>query len=103
MQELDRFLKVSAGVPFTIAVMVILIGLVRAAAAGKAAPAELAASLGLGLEFFLAAGLLRLSAIDDFGALAVVAAIVVLRKLISTGIRFAVQALGGTRFRRIRA
>src|SRR6185369_11590889 len=49
------------------------------------AAAQLAASLGLGLELLLAAGLLRLSAIDDFGALAAVGAIVLLRTLVTIG------------------
>jgi hypothetical protein len=95
--------ETAAAVPFAMAVAVIAIGLLRLAPAGAAAPAQLAASLALGLEFLLAAGLLRLSAIDDFAALAAVGAIVLLRRVISTGIGFALRALGATRFRRLRA
>jgi uncharacterized membrane protein len=93
----DAALETAATVPFAIAVVVITVGVVRSAGAGRAAPAELAAALGLGLEFLLAAGLLRLSAIDDPLGLAAVAAIVLLRRLITTGIRFAVRALGAAR------
>lgn len=88
-------------VPFAFAVAVITVGLLRAGLAGRAGPAELAASVSLGLEFLLAAGLLRLSAIDDLAGLGVVAAIVVLRRIIGAGIRFALRALdaGGRRIR----
>lgn len=89
-------------VPFAFAVVVITVGLLRAGLAGRGGPAELAAGLSLGLEFLLAAGLLRLSAIDDFAGLGIVAAIVVLRRIIGAGIRFALRALDGAG-RRIRA
>jgi uncharacterized membrane protein len=101
--SVDGLLEAAAAVPFAIAVTVAAVGLLRAPAAGRAAPAELAAALALALEFLLAAGLLRLSGRDDYEALAVVASIVLLRKLISTGIRFALQALGAAGFKRIRA
>lgn len=93
----------AAGVPFALGIVVVAIGLARLPLAGAAAPAQLAASLGLGLEFLLAAGLLRLSALDDFGALAAVAAIVLLRKVLSTGLGLAVRALGGRGTGRLRA
>lgn len=103
MERLDELANALAAIPLTIAVLVIAIGLVRVPGAGRAGPAELAASLALGLEFLLAAGLLRLSFIDTFAGLASVAAIVVLRKIISTGVRFALRALGVSRVPRIRA
>ena len=103
MPDLETTLETAATVPFAFAVVVITVGLLRAAGSGRGAPAELAAGLGLGLEFLLAAGLLRLSAIDDAAGLAVVGAIVLLRKLISTGIRFSLRALGATSGQRIRA
>jgi len=91
--HVDTFARALASVPFAVAVLVITTGLVRAVAAGRGAPARIAASVGLGLEFLLAAGLLRLSAVDDLEALGAVAAIVVLRKVITAGLRFGVQAL----------
>jgi Protein of unknown function (DUF1622) len=103
MSGVDRLAEAAAAVPFAAAVVVAAVGLLRTPAAGRAGPAELAASLALSLEFLLAAGLLRLSALDDFGALAAVAAIVLLRKLITTGVRFALRALGAARFQRLRA
>jgi uncharacterized membrane protein len=84
-----------ATVPFAIAVLVIVVGLLRVVPSGRAGPAELAAALTLGLDFFLAAGLIRLSAADSFAALGRVAAIVVVRKVIGVGVRTAVTALLG--------
>jgi len=43
-----------------------------------------------------------LAVIDDFLSLAVVAAVVVLRKLVSTGIRLAVRAVGSSLRRPVR-
>ena len=93
----------ASAVPFAIAVLVVAVGLVRTMGAGRSAPAELAAALSLGLEFLLAAGLLRLAAIDDFSGLAMVGAIVLLRRVIGFGIRSGLRALGTTRFQRLRA
>jgi hypothetical protein len=93
----------AAGVPFALGIAVIAIGLARVPLAGAGAPAQLAASVGLGLEFLLAAGLLRLSALDDVRALAAVAAIVLLPRVLTTGLGVAVRALGGRGARRLRA
>lgn len=95
MTRLDDLIAGTAVVPFAIAVLVVAVGLARLPAAGRAAPAALAATIGLALEFLLAAGLLRLSAINGLSALAAVAAIVLLRKLVSSGIRLALRAAAG--------
>jgi uncharacterized membrane protein len=84
-----------ATLPFAIAVLVIAVGLVRVVPSGRAGPAEFAAALALGLEFFLAAGLIRLGSADSFAALGLVAAIVVVRQVIGTGVRASVRALLG--------
>lgn len=83
-----------AAVPFAIAVLVIVVGVVRVLSSGRAGPSELAAAVALGLEFLLAAGLVRLAAIDDFAALGMVALVIVVRKVVGVGIRSAVRALG---------
>jgi uncharacterized membrane protein len=85
-----------AAVPFAIAVLVIVVGLLRMFSSGRAGPSELTASLSLGLEFFLAAGLIRLAAIDDFGALGIVAAIIALRKVIGFGVSLAVRGVSSS-------
>jgi uncharacterized membrane protein len=99
----ERVLVAIAGVPFAMAVVVVVVGLLRMPFAGRAAPAELAAALGLGLELLLAAGLLRLAALDDLLALGAVAAIIAIRRVLGIGLRTAVAALGASRFVRLRA
>ena len=89
--------------PFAIAVLVIGVGLLRVLPSGREGPTELAESLALGLEFFLAAGLIRLAAIDSFGALGVVGLTIVFRKVIGAGVRFAVRAVGSGGARGARA
>ena len=83
--------------PFGMAAVVFCVGVGRLPAARGRAPQELAAALALGLELLLAAGLLRLSAADDLVTLAGVAAIVLLRKVLGTGIRQAVRAIDSPR------
>ena len=94
MTAVDALVDRAAAFPFVVAVLVVVVGLVRLPTAGKAAPAKLAASIRLALEFLLAAGLLRLSAIDSYTALTAVAAIALVRKLVATGMRFSLQAIG---------
>lgn len=91
--DVDGLLSAAAVLPLAAGILVIAVGLGRLPLAGRAAPGDLAAAVGLGLEFLLAAGLLRLSALDDFQAIGVVAAIVLLRKLVTRGIAYAVIAL----------
>ena len=100
---MHELLPAAATVPVVMALLVIAGGVARAPLSGHAAPAQLAASITLGLEVLLAAGLLRLSTIQDFVGLGAVAGIVAVRKLVGTGIGFALRALGARRFRRIRA
>lgn len=89
---------------FAFAVVVVAVGVVRSVGPVRGPrPAELAASLSVGLEFFLAAGLLRLSALNDFTSIGVVAGIVVLRRIIGAGIRFGLRALGAARVGGVRA
>ena len=54
------------------------------------------AGLPLLLEFLLAAGLLRLAVLNTWAAIATVAAIVVVRKVSTLGIRVAVRARAGS-------
>ena len=99
----ERLLTAAAAVPFGMAVVVVIVGLVRAPAARRAAPAELVASLGLALEFLLAAGLLRLAVVETFLQLAAVAAIVALRRVLTLGLRYGLRGLDADRFTRLRA
>lgn len=96
-------LSAAAAVPFAMAIVVFAVGMLRVPGARRAGPAELAAALGLGLEFLLAAGLLRLASLDDFAALAAVAAIVAVRRLLTRGLSYSLTALGVAQRRRLHA
>lgn len=88
-------LSAAASVPTAIALLVILVGLGRAVIAPGHAAGSLAQSFGLALEFLLAAGLLRLAALQDLRSLGLAAFIVLLRRVISAGVRFSVRAVEG--------
>ena len=85
-------IRQAAWVPAAIGLLVVLAGLAHALLDRRRAAASLATALALGLEFFLAAGLLRLAALDTLAALGLAAFILLLRRLISYGVRFAVRA-----------
>ena len=76
-----------AVVPLLMGLLVIAVGVLRVPASGRAGAAELAASLSLGLEFLLAAGLLRLSAEATWTGIATAAALVAVRRVAGAGLR----------------
>jgi uncharacterized membrane protein len=80
--------------PFAIAAFIIVFGVLRSLLAGRRAAPAMLPYLTLGLEFFLAAGLIRLAGADDFATLGVVAAIILARRVISFGIRYGARAAG---------
>jgi uncharacterized membrane protein len=90
------FMRAAATVPTAIGLAVVAVGVVRALAAPRHAAGSLARALALALEFFLAAGLLRLAALQDLESLGLAAFIIALRRLISYGLRFGVRAADGT-------
>ena len=85
-------LRAAATVPTAMGVLVIVIGVLRALARPGRAAGTLAGAFGVGLELFLAAGLLRLAALQNLESLGLAAFIVALRRLISAGVRFGVRA-----------
>ena len=72
--------------------LVLLMGLVHAARAGRSAGPAFAASVGLALEFLLAGGLVRLSGLESLTAVGMVAGIVVVRIAIRRGIALSAMA-----------
>lgn len=76
-----------------IGVLVFVVGTLRALRDPSTVAVRFAATLGLTLEFFLAAGLLRLADEQSLLALAGVAAIVVLRKIAGYGVKLASSAV----------
>ena len=81
-----------ATLPFALAAFLIVFGVLRSLLAGRQAGPALLPYLTLGLELFLAAGLIRLAGAQDFATLGVVAAIIAARRLISFGIRYGARA-----------
>ena len=76
------------------AALVIFAGAIAALRAGRHTGTLLATYLGVGLEFLLAAGLIRLASVETFAMLAVAAAIIAVRRTIVFGLRQAAQAAG---------
>jgi uncharacterized membrane protein len=60
----------------------------------SALSADLTTYLGIGLEFFLAAGLIRLASVDTFQMLGLTAAIIAVRRTIVLGLGYAARASG---------
>jgi uncharacterized membrane protein len=74
------------------AALVIFVGSVTSLRAGRHTGRLLATYLGIGLEFFLAAGLIRLASVDTFQMLGLTAAIIVVRRTIVLGLGYAARA-----------
>jgi hypothetical protein len=81
-----------AAITLAIAAAIIILGACFSLFAGKRTAAVFAQQIMLGLEFLLAGGLIRLASAQGFRMLGVVAAIIVVRRTISIGIRFGVRA-----------
>jgi hypothetical protein len=82
-----------AAVPFAIGAAIIVIGAVLALFSGRQAGMAFAKHLTLGLEFLLAAGLLRLASTDQLEMLGLVGAVIVTRRIIVIGLRYSVRAI----------
>jgi len=84
-----------AAIPQALGLLVIMAGIGHAAVADgrRHRFVRLSTAIGLGLEFFLAAGLIRLSTTRTFEALTVIVIIIGLRRLINFGLREAEKAL----------
>lgn len=82
-----------AAVPLAVAAVIIILGACLSLFAGHRTATVFAAQIMLGLEFLLAAGLIRLSSAQGFKMLGVVAAIIVIRRTVSFGIRFGLRAV----------
>jgi uncharacterized membrane protein len=74
--------------------LVIVAGSIASLRGGRHSGRLLATYLGVGLEFFLAAGLVRLAAVDTFEMLGLAGAIIVARRTIVLGLGYAARATG---------
>jgi len=76
------------------AALVIVAGAISSLRAGRHTGTLLATYLGIGLEFLLAAGLIRLASVDTFAMLALAAAVIAVRRTIVLGLHQAARAGG---------
>ena len=83
-----------ASVPFAIGAGLIILGACIALFSGRRAGRKLAEYISLGLEFLLAAGLIRLAGADQLQMLGLVATIIVARRVIGLGVRYGARAWG---------
>ena len=87
----DELTTVAATAIVGFAALVIFMGSLTSVRAGRHAGMLLATYLGIGLEFFLAAGLIRLAAVDTSAMLGVAAAIIAVRRAIVVGLKTAAR------------
>jgi uncharacterized membrane protein len=85
----------AAAVPLAIAAAIIVLGALLSPLAGRHTASQLADHITLGLEFLLAAGLIRLASVQSFEMLGIVAAIIVTRRVILIGLRLGARAAEG--------
>jgi uncharacterized membrane protein len=83
-----------ADVAVALAVVVAVVAVLHAVLMPRGAAGALGSGLGLTLEFLLAAGLLRLATHPNLRGLGLAAFIIVLRKVISAGLRYGQAAAG---------
>lgn len=76
------------------ACLVITVATLTSFRAGRHTGMLFATQLGIGLEFLLAAGLIRLASVDTFAMLGITAAIIVVRRAIVLGLGYAAKAAG---------
>jgi len=84
-----------AAVPFAIAAAIIILGACLSILSGRHAASAFANHITLGLEFLLAAGLIRLASANSLETLGLVGAIIVTRRIIVLGIRWGTRAAEG--------
>jgi uncharacterized membrane protein len=84
-----------AEVAIAMAAVVAAVAVLRAVLAPRGAAGTLGSGLSLTLEFLLAAGLLRLATRPSLSTLGMAAFIILLRKVISMGLRYAQAAAAG--------
>jgi uncharacterized membrane protein len=87
-------LGLAAVLPFAIGATIIVIGVLSAPRRGPHIAIAFSTFLGLGLDFLLAAGLIRLAQQSTFEALGVAAAIIATRRIVLIGLRYGARAEG---------
>jgi hypothetical protein len=76
------------------AALIIAAASVTSFRAGRHTGRLFATHLGIGLEFLLAAGVIRLAGLDTFAMIGIAAAIIAVRRVIVLGLGYAARAAG---------
>jgi uncharacterized membrane protein len=87
-------LGVASVIPLAIGALIIVVGVLSAARSGLHTARAFSTFLGLGLEFLLAAGLIRLAQQNTFEMLGIAAAIIVARRIVVIGLGHGARAEG---------
>jgi uncharacterized membrane protein len=87
-------LGIASVIPFAIGAVIIVVGVLSAPRRGLHTATAFSTFLGLGLEFLLAAGLIRLASQNTFQMLGVAAAIIAARRIVIIGLGYGARAEG---------
>jgi hypothetical protein len=84
---------VASALPLAIGAAIIVIGVLGATRYGRHTARAFSAFLPLGLDFLLAAGLIRLAQQRTFAMLGIAAAIIAVRRIVLIGLSYGARAL----------
>jgi uncharacterized membrane protein len=87
-------LGIASVIPFAIGAVIIVVGVLSAPRRGLHTAMAFSTFLGLGLEFLLAAGLIRLASQNTFEMLGIAAAIIAARRIVIIGLGYGARAEG---------
>jgi len=87
-------LGIASVIPLAIGAVIIVAGVLSAPRRGLQTARAFSTFLGLGLEFLLAAGLIRLASQNTFQMLGIAAAIIVARRIVIIGLGYGARAEG---------
>lgn len=87
-------LGIASVIPLAIGAVIIVVGVLSAPRRGLHTARAFSTFLGLGLEFLLAAGLIRLASQNTFQMLGIAAAIIAARRIVIIGLGYGARAEG---------
>jgi hypothetical protein len=93
-EPFDQFTAIAATAIVAFACLLIVAATFTSFRAGRHTGRLFATQIGIGLEFLLAAGLVRLASADTFAMLGIAAAIIAIRRAIVLGLGYAAKASG---------
>jgi hypothetical protein len=89
-----EILGIASLIPFAIGVTIVVAGVLVSARHGLHSGTAFSQFLGLGLDFLLAAGLVRLAATSSWAMIGITASIIVTRRIVLIGLGYGARAEG---------